>query len=93
MSAVYNNIGVGLLRAENQSQSKAVRDWKAYAVKMEAALKEQKAQTWRQAGIKEAALKEIARIDPNNPLLRQEVRKAIGDQAEEEALKKGGSIN
>lgn len=89
MGAVFNNIGVGLLRAENQSQDKALRYWKAYAAKMEAALKEQKEATFGQAGIKEAALREIARIDPNNPMLRQDIREAIYQKSVDEAKKTG----
>lgn len=92
MSAVFNDIGVGLLRAKNQSQSKALRDWEEYAAKLERSLKEQKEETFGQAGIKAAALKEIARIDPNNPLLQQEVRKAIAERSIEEA-KKAGKID
>lgn len=71
------------------NESKALHQWKGYAKSLEMALREQKEQTWGQAGIKAAALKEIARIDPNNPLLKQEKRSEIYDQAVDEAKKSG----
>lgn len=89
MSAVYSDIGVGLLRAENESQSRALQQWIDYAKKLEVALNEQQEATFGQAGIKAAALKEIARIDPNNPLLQQEVREDIYGRAVEEAKESG----
>lgn len=72
--------------------NKALAEWKAYAKSLEEALRGQKIESRRQFSIKEAALKEIARIDPNNPMLKVEVRKAIGDKAEEE-LKKSGKLD
>ncbi len=72
--------------------NKALAEWKAYAKKLEKSLGERDEMIYGQAGIKEAALKEIARIDPNNALLKQEVRNAVYDKSVEEA-KKAGKIS
>lgn len=74
------------------TETKAMHEWKGYAMGLEVALREQKIESRGQFLIKEAALKEIARIDPNNPLLKVEVRKAIFDKAEE-SLKKDGRLD
>lgn len=70
--------------------NKAVaEDWMAYAKKLEKSLQETAVAVYRQEGIKNAALRELAKFDPNNPLFQQEVRRKIGDEAVEAAKKAG----
>ncbi|MEW6133960.1 MAG: hypothetical protein AB1591_12505 [Pseudomonadota bacterium] len=73
--------------------NKALGEWKAYAKKLEKSLAEMTESAYGQAGVKEAALKEIARIDPNNSLLKQDVRDAIFDKSVEDLKKKAGKTS
>lgn len=81
--------GFGFMRGKAAATENALKQWRDYAAKLEKALQAQVESTYGHAGIKEAALKEIARIDPNNPLLKEDVRKAIYERSILEAKKSG----
>lgn len=67
----------------------AAEEWRDYARSLEEALNRAEQEVYAQAGIKEAALRELAKFDPQNPLFQQEVRNKIGEEAIEEARKAG----
>jgi hypothetical protein len=62
-------------------------EWEAYARNLELELKIAKAENWGFAAVRDATLREISKLDPNNYLLIQENRKAIFDQAKNAQLK------
>lgn len=79
-------------RADKNYQSAV--EWKEYAKRLEVRLEE----TWQafredsgnasgQHAVRQAAIEEIARIDPTNKMLNKEYRLNIFDKAKEERLK------
>lgn len=71
------------------SNKLAAEDWMAYAKKLERSLNETRNAMYRQEGIKNAALRELAKFDPSNPLFQQDVRRQVADEAVEAAKKAG----
>lgn len=55
------------------------RDWKAYAEELERQLRTSKANTAGMKALKDAALEELARLDPENYLLIQHNRQRVFD--------------
>lgn len=74
---------------ETAQTNQSLQQWIDYARGLEHALREHKEEIVGQAAIKKAALEEISRVDPNNSLLKQEVRNDIFEKAVEEAKKDG----
>ena len=86
---IVTDAGFGFMLGKAAATENAMKQWRDYATKLEKALQAQVEATHGHASIKEAALKEIARFDPNNPLLKDDVRKAIYERSILEAKKSG----
>nr|WP_311527966.1 hypothetical protein [uncultured Ralstonia sp.] len=56
-----------------------VRDWKAYASELERQLRTSQANTAGMEALKDAAMKELTRLDPDNYLHVQQNRQRIFD--------------
>ncbi|CCD28599.1 conserved hypothetical protein [Candidatus Glomeribacter gigasporarum BEG34] len=65
----------------NARERKNADEWMAYAQKLERDVRVCEGNAEGQRAIKDAALKELARLDPNNYLLIQENRTRIFDAA------------
>lgn len=70
---------VSLGRALNAERNLA--DWQAYAMRLERELKMAKADNFGYAAIKDAAIQQLAKLDPKNYLLIQQNRQKIFDDA------------
>ena len=68
------------LGVARQAQQNAA-DWQAYAQKVERALQGTQANYEGMAALKDALLKELARVDPKNYLLVQANRQRVFDAA------------
>jgi hypothetical protein len=84
---------MGRLANQADRASKSLDQWKAYAAKLEIALKEVDAlyrgkigDSSAHATLKNLALAEIERLDPANKLLDPEYRKQVGLKARDEAI-------
>lgn len=64
-------------------------NWAVFQQQMEAALFDQKVETVVQMTLKEKALEELRKVDPNNSLLLQQTRIKISEEIEENARKTG----
>ncbi|SOZ17262.1 conserved hypothetical protein [Cupriavidus taiwanensis] len=68
------------------ANAQAADDWAAYAHRLEQQLREANAREKAVSAVKDAALAELARVDPRNYLLVQKNRQALGNAAYYEAL-------
>lgn len=68
------------------ANAQAADDWAAYAHRLEQLLLEANAREKAVNAVKDAALAELARVDPRNYLLVQKNRQALGNAAYYEAL-------
>src|SRR5260364_174118 len=74
-------MGAAVISMNNARARKNANEWMAYAQRLERDIRVHKANRTGQKAIKDAALKELARLDPKNYLLIQENRSRIFDAA------------
>src|SRR5260363_1883 len=70
-------MGAAVISMNNARARKNANEWMAYAQRLERDIRVHKANRTGQKAIKDAALKELARLDPKNYLLIQENRSRI----------------
>ncbi len=70
-----------VISMNNAGERKHANEWRAYAQRLERDIRVCEGNAEGQRAIKDAALKELARLDPKNYLLIQENRTRIFDAA------------
>ncbi|CAN7783295.1 hypothetical protein LJR296_008177 [Cupriavidus necator] len=75
-----------LFMGQARANAQTANEWAVYARRLEQRLREAEAREKAVAAVKDAALAELARVDPQNYLLVQKNRQALGNAAYYESL-------
>lgn len=85
----YAVIQVAKANAAFKETKQQQSNWALFQQQMEEALFNQKVESFAQMTLKEKALEELRKVDPNNPILIQKNRERIREEIEENARKTG----
>ncbi|MCA7955558.1 hypothetical protein LGM43_35435 [Burkholderia seminalis] len=81
----------GVMFGRAVAAPRSAEQWKAYAAQLEDALRICQANTAGMQALKDAAIKELAKVDPGNYLLMQANRQKIFDSAFDHIAKQTAS--
>lgn len=78
---MYAGMDSGVVFGRARAAERSAQDWKAYAENLERQLRISQANTAGLEAVKDAAIKELAKLDPRSYLLVQQNRQRVFDAA------------